>query len=386
MKLNPSEYIKSRLLNKDSRFRKDSQYVFYLWWHKELREFKSGIFRVLNTKKGGPMSAAQFVSQVDKSSEQLESNLCNMLQSLRGTNQYWYLRKSEFKCMVAEYGSPTLLLTFSCSEYHSPDTTEYLRKRNDVPPSYNIGKLCTKDPISVSRQFSLKFNIVIKKGRVLGEVEHFCYKKEYQARGAPHYHALVWIRNAPVVGVSKEEEVVKFINERITCHIPDKDSCPELHQLVISYQIHKCSNYCTRKRKFSSNTITKCKFGYPRPVLEATVINNVKDSLKSDKKIYYAKRKEEEVRINDYNPLISYLWKANVDIQFVSESSLALADYISGYVTKAEKSHMQDIWQEVSDNANVYSKLWSFGLRELFLFNYSPRCTVPRRRHVNAKR
>ncbi len=41
------------------------------------------------------------------------------------------------------------------------------------------------------------------------------------------------------------------------------------------------------------------------------------------------------------------LWKANIDIQFVAESSLALAHYVSGYVTKAERSIMQDIWQEV---------------------------------------
>ena len=33
-----SEYIKSRVLNKDSCFRKDPQYVFYLLWQKELRE------------------------------------------------------------------------------------------------------------------------------------------------------------------------------------------------------------------------------------------------------------------------------------------------------------------------------------------------------------
>ena len=57
------------------------------------------------------------------------------------------------------------------------------------------------------------------------------------------------------------------------------------------------------------------------------------------------------------------LWKANIDIQFVGESSLALAEYVSGYVTKAEKSNMQDIWQEISDNKNVYSRLWSFGIR-----------------------
>ena len=65
----------------------------------------------------------------------------------------------------------------------------------DVPPSNNIGKLCTEDPISVSRQFSLKFhkffNIIIINGRVLGQLDQFYWKMEYQAHGAPHYHALV---------------------------------------------------------------------------------------------------------------------------------------------------------------------------------------------------
>ncbi len=40
-------------------------------------------------------------------------------------------------------------------------------------------------------------------------------------------------------------------------------------------------------------------------------------------------------------PLLLMLWKANIDIQFVAESSLALAHYVSGYVTKAERSNMQ---------------------------------------------
>ena len=45
------------------------------------------------------------------------------------------------------------------------------------------------------------------------------------------------------------------------------------------------------------------------------------------------------------------LWKANIDVQFVAESSLALAHYVSGYVTKAEKSSMQEIWQDVRTRA-----------------------------------
>ena len=59
------------------------------------------------------------------------------------------------------------------------------------------------------------------------------------------------------------------------------------------------------------------------------------------------------------------LWKANTDIQYVAESSLALAHYVSGYVTKAERSNLQDIWQEVSESKSVYGRLWSFGVRSL---------------------
>ena len=105
-----------------------------------------------------------------------------------------------------------------------------------------------------------------------------------------------------------------------------------------------------RENSVQNTFITKCKFAFPRPASDKTIINNVKESMKAKKKIYHVKRDEEEVRINDYNLLILLLWKANVDIQFVSESSLAPADYVSGYVTKAEKSHLQDMWQEVSSD------------------------------------
>ena len=69
--------------------------------------------------------------------------------------------------------------------------------------------------------------------------------------------------------------------------------------------------------------------------------------------------------MNDYNLLLLMLWKANIDVQFVAESSLALAHYVSGYVMKAERSNMQEIWQEVSEDKSVYSRLWSFGIRSL---------------------
>ena len=96
------------------------------------------------------MTVGSLLSNVQHNDEHLEANLCTMLKSVRSTKQYWFLRKSELRCMI--------------HEYESPDIINYLRQVNDVPPSYNAGKLCTEDPVSVSRKFSMKFHACVEKG------------------------------------------------------------------------------------------------------------------------------------------------------------------------------------------------------------------------------
>ena len=220
----------------------------------------------------------------------------------------------------------------------------------------------------MSRKFSQKFHDFFKtEGAVLGTVTHHFYKKEYQSRGAPHYHILLWIEGAPVAGADEEEEVLRWIQERITCRIPEEDSNPELHQLVTKYQYHKCSKYCQRRKRVKGGTfITRCRFGFPRETCETATLFSVEECMKlAHTKIYKLPRSPEEIRINNYNPLLLMLWKANIDLQYIGESSLAIARYVTGYVTKAERSNMQDLWQEVSSHASIYSKLWSFGIRSL---------------------
>ena len=186
--------------------------------------------------------------------------------------------------MIRDWGSPTFFLTLTCAEYDSADISQYLRTVNNVPQSYNIARLCTEDPISVSRQFSYKFhdffNIVIMKWAVLGTVDHY-YWKEYQMRGAPHYHIVLWIRDSPVLGRDSPEKVLSFIQERITCHIPDSKTSPDLHALVTKYQMHKCNAYCKRNLKFGKTYVSRCRFDFPRPEREMACVNDVTDSLKS---------------------------------------------------------------------------------------------------------
>ena len=97
--------------------------------------------------------------------------------------------------------------------------------------------------------------------------------------------------------------------------------------------MHKCSAYCKRKRKCGNVFITRCRFGFPQQPCETTKLNSVSDSLKTRNRIYQLARSESATRVNDSNPLLLMLWKANIDIQFMAESSLALAHYVSGYVT-----------------------------------------------------
>uniref|UniRef100_A0A1X7UQV8 Uncharacterized protein n=1 Tax=Amphimedon queenslandica TaxID=400682 RepID=A0A1X7UQV8_AMPQE len=106
-------------------------------------------------------------------------------------------------------------------------------------------------------------------------------------RGAPLYHTLLSIENAPVVGIDRPEEVCSFIHDRITCHMPDSNMLPDLNFLVTKYQMHKCSKYWKQNIKVGKTYVSRCQFDFLRPVRDSICINDVKDSLKSCNKIYH---------------------------------------------------------------------------------------------------
>jgi len=118
-----------------------------------MRELSAGIYNVLNSTGKRHLSVKEFVDGINGSDARIEANLSTVLQSVRGTKKFWYLKKSDVMAMIREYGSPTLFLMFSCAEYDSPDIKAYLCKVNNVSDSYPITKLCMEDPISVSRKF-----------------------------------------------------------------------------------------------------------------------------------------------------------------------------------------------------------------------------------------
>ena len=113
-------------------------------------ELASGVYNLLKSTKQQKIPVGLLLGKVSSSDSDVEANLSTMFQQICGTKQYWFQKSSDLKCMLQEWGLPTLFLTFSCAEYDSPDISTYLRKVNNVSDSYPIGRLCCEDPISIS--------------------------------------------------------------------------------------------------------------------------------------------------------------------------------------------------------------------------------------------
>ena len=96
---------------------------------------------------------------------------------------------------------------------------------------------------------------------------------------------MLWIEGAPLIGKDDPEHVITWIQDKITCHIPNEKSNPELHRLVARYQYISAVTIVVEDEKFITTLITVCKFGFPRQTSVCAKVNPVEESLKSRNKI-----------------------------------------------------------------------------------------------------
>ena len=262
-------------------------------------------------------------------------------------------------------------------------------------------KWLNKNPTAVTlyiydvfRRFIYDFMI---KTEVFGKVKDFVVKVEFQQRGTPHIHLILWIQDAPVHGVNSDEELIAFIDKYIFCEIPQEND--PLCEVVKKCQTHKClKNKCKRKNGID------CKYNFPKLPTESTVISsghdteeyknlpsaskkviannmskvleklregssihdNVKEFLstlnlsKSDysmvlkfgfnKPTVIHKRKPTEAYINCYNPYTLRLLESNQDVAFVL-SMYGCICYLLSYICKPERN-MSKLMKEITLKEN----------------------------------
>ena len=126
--------------------------------------------------------------------------------------------------MLRILGIPTWFLTLSSADLHWPEMTQAV--------GIQLGKhFSTKDVLNMTwkeKSDYLKSNpvtgVCMFQNRVelfftefvysnehpLAEVSDHVTKIEFQARGSPHAHCLLWVKDAPSINVDSDEDVCRF--------------------------------------------------------------------------------------------------------------------------------------------------------------------------------
>ena len=356
-------FEQTRLMTWNNHQRRNLPYLFHLLAQKEKRLIKGAIFSVLN-KNFKSLSKKDIENGAIEKNPELLKRINSVLVKLPTQREFWNDVRTKVGAMVSEFGPPTFWATFSPGEYDDEDMLEYLRTRNsDLPGVENmtVSQLVCKDPVLACTYLQTKFDalskFILSKANPIGKIKHHFVRTEYQTRLMPHFHCIFWLDDAPVIGQDSDEDVLEFIGRYISCKMPSPNEDPKMHGLVKKFQVHKCNSYCLRRPKKCRGK-ARCKFGFPRSACIKPVLHGVASSIASHKtgsykkRLYELQRNHNEKFVNDYNPILLYLWQGNVDIQFIGEKSESLVDYISKYATKAPRSEITDFDLNAMKNEN----------------------------------
>ncbi|CAH9118153.1 unnamed protein product, partial [Cuscuta epithymum] len=156
-------------------------------------------------------------------------------------------------------GYPDLFITFTCNP-RWPEIDRFLNPKN----------LKSEDrPDVISRVFKIKLNGLIKDLRMnkaFGNVRGVVYTIEFQKRGLPHAHILLWLCSADKLPSPDD------IDKVISAEIPDANSDPAYYAAVTDFMMH---GPCGRDFKSAPCMVDgKCAKHFPKKWCPETTIDD----------------------------------------------------------------------------------------------------------------
>ena len=162
-----------------------------------------------------------------------------IFRQLRNSPAYLEMRKKDIFAMIRQLSLPTWFMSLSAADTRWTDLLKMLAKLNDGIEYSETElekltwqektKLVQKDPATCSRYFDHRvqefLNTILKSSsEPIGKVLDYFYRVEFQQRGSPHIHMLVWVENAPTLETKSEEEIIEFVDEYLTCSSDNEET------------------------------------------------------------------------------------------------------------------------------------------------------------------
>ena len=112
-----ANYVKSRLLSADEKFRKDKFYLFFLLLVKELVEIKRSEQTYFRKATKAKALTPDIVLNVSSDLLFRYNNAFQAFKTVRGTSAYFQDVKKRLMAFIRQKGAPTFFVTFSSAEF-----------------------------------------------------------------------------------------------------------------------------------------------------------------------------------------------------------------------------------------------------------------------------
>ncbi|KAL4286249.1 hypothetical protein AHAS_Ahas19G0067300 [Arachis hypogaea] len=241
--------------------------------------------------------------------------------SFTGGKRYMFNRCQDAMPIYKHCGYPDLFLTITCN----PNWPEFQRftERERIP--------ITDHPNISCHVFHAKLKCLLsdlKEGVFFGPLNAGMYTIEFQKRGLPHAHMLLWLNG------ENNLQSVEIVDEFICAELPNSQKFPSLYNVVTKYMIH---GPCGQLRPSSPCMKDgKCSKFYPKRFVDQM-------SFDEDGYLIYRRRNMGvTVKINDvdidnrfvvpYNPLLLMKYHAHINLEFCNKSNVI--KYFFKYVNK----------------------------------------------------
>ena len=293
-------YVRHRILSVDPKFRMNCTYLFFLLLVKELIHLKRCKQTYLRQATKLPNLTKENITNVKFENLSRYNRSYEVFKTMRGTSMYYEEAKKNVMAILRQKGSPSLFVTLSCAEFSWEGLLKEILEtiHNKIVPLEDVklltqqerNKLISENVVQSTLHFQKRIEKELKLMTMPNFFDNDCefrvssyyYRVEFQQRGAPHIHTLLWLedsngKSAPTFWTSedssegKEEQLNKLreieiiatilisaSEESVMCddhHEATKnkrnnDSCIECYSAGINFE--ECSEHKVKFEDFNN--------------------------------------------------------------------------------------------------------------------------------------
>ncbi|CAG5050266.1 unnamed protein product [Parnassius apollo] len=266
--LSHSEVTRSEISRNDRRAVRPD-YLFTALKKQQTIAVKNNVTTCLRKKtvRGAPVFACNVLQNNFVDNLVQHDDGYRVLGGIRNSPAHWESEKKKLLAMVRQFGVPTLFLTISAAEVQwipllillseVVDKKKLTELEAENLPYDTKTRLIQSDPFICATYFEIKLKEIQKtwscsSGPFLNyKITHFYYRIEFQHRGSPHAHMMLWLDEAPTFvpgDTASARDISKFVDNIISCNsteVPD-----ELRRLQLHKHTHTCRPTSDRLCRF----------------------------------------------------------------------------------------------------------------------------------------